>query len=99
MMSMLFCAAVSAAVLPDLASEADTPRSEEQPVTDTCRPGLAGGCAVLDVPVVKFSPGWPDQDSVPGRQIAPVDVLNVATDSAHVTHFDKIAPAWALPVT
>ena len=60
---------------------------------------MAGGCDELDVPVVQFSAGWPLQVSVPGRQIAPVDVLNVATDSAHDTHLDKIAPAWALPVT
>jgi hypothetical protein len=60
---------------------------------------LAGGCDVLDVPVVKLSAGWPLQLSVPGRQIAPVVVLKVATDSAHDTHLDKIAPAWALPVT
>ena len=35
---------------------------------------------------------------VPGMQIAPVEVLTVATDSAHVTHFFRIAPAWVLPV-
>jgi hypothetical protein len=34
-----------------LASEADTPRSDEQLDTETCRPGFAGGCDELDVPV------------------------------------------------
>ena len=32
-------------------------------------------------------------------QIAPVEVFTVTADSAHDTHFFKIAPAWALPVS
>ena len=83
-----------------LASEAATPMSPEHPpVTVTCRPGLAGGCAVLEVPVVRLPAGWPLQLSCPGSQIAPVVVLTVTTDSAHDTHFCRIALAWALPVT
>src|SRR5260370_1205240 len=34
---------------------------EHVPVTVTCRPGLAGGCAVLEVPVVRLSAGGPLQ--------------------------------------
>ncbi len=60
---------------------------------------LAGGAVELDVPVVQFSPGWPDQVSVPGRQIAPVLVLTVVTDSAQETHLARIALAWVLPVS
>ena len=76
-----------------MARDAETPRSLEQPDTATDRAVLAGGCADPDVPVVHDSDGWPDQVSVPGRQIAPVLVLTVVTDSAQATHFLRMAPA------
>jgi hypothetical protein len=35
-----------------LASDDETPMSDEHPDTETSRPGFAGGSAELDVPVV-----------------------------------------------
>jgi hypothetical protein len=59
---------------------------------------LAGGCDEPEVPVVQFSPGCPVQVMVPGRQNEPVEVLNVVTDSAQLTHLARMAWAWVLPV-
>ena len=75
-----------------------TPRSSEQPDTDTFSEVLAGGWEEPDVPVVQFSPGWPLQVSEPGRQNVPALVLIVVTDSAQLTHLARIACASELPV-